>query len=428
MCVIIVEEQRTFQQFETAKRGIYMICMRKKTAAAALAAVILLSGCSEGSISRGSTTTITASASAFTSTSSTRGAAASAAGSAESRSGAPTVIAPNFLGSSSTEANVPETPGASMNETPEVSKKPEAPEAPSFVPGENEIDTIEYNERYAVTEELHIASGKALVVEGELNVQGGTVVVDDGGQLYVAGKITMYGDDTHTGTLIVSEEGTLSMMNSDAVIEGGVLEMRCDFDNLNCEIGTVKSFIKVPEQKVTDGVTTVGGIVIANKAIKLPPEFGDHLSLDEVEPEVYEALAEMNENSDHKYVNKSGYRSYWDQKAIFQNYCDMYGYEEADTFSSQAGHSEHQTGLTMDLDDFEESYGDTPEGIWLAENCWRYGFVIRYPKGKEYITGYTYEPWHVRWLGKSTAKLLHDSGYETLEEFLNVPGGTTVID
>ena len=81
----------------------------------------------------------------------------------------------------------------------------------------------------------------------------------------------------------------------------------------------------------------------------------------------------------------------------------------------------------MDLDAFEESYGETPEGIWLAENCWRYGFIIRYPKGKEEITGYTYEPWHVRYLGKSTAKLVYDSGL-TLEEFLNVEGGTTVID
>ncbi len=380
--------------------------MKRKAVSAVLAAVILLSGCSEGGgRSGGSLSASTAQSASVTQP------VEPAHDTESSRSGAPTVIAPNFLGSSSqsTEQSAAD-PNTGQNELPELTG-----------------NVIDIGEVYTLTDELRIIHGMELHVRGDLIVKGGTIIVDDGGALIVPGKITMYGDNDRSGTLILSEESYL-VVDEGGVIEGGVLEMQCDFDRMYCENGTVTSFIKVPERKVIDGVTTVGGIVIANKAIKLPPEFGSHLSLDEVEPEVYQALDEMNYYSSHEYVNKSGYRSYWDQKAIFQNYCDMYGYEEADTFSSQAGHSEHQTGLTMDLDDFEESYGYTPEGIWLAENCWKYGFIIRYPKGKEYITGYTYEPWHVRWLGKSTAKLFHDSGYDTLEEFLNVEGGTTVID
>lgn len=385
----------------------------KRILIAAAAAVILLSGCSEGG---GNSRTASAGSGGSLAAGSAQSASATQQAdpvrdTESSRSGAPTVIAPNFLGSSSqkNEQSVP-VPGNEQNELPELTG-----------------NVIDFGEVYTVTDELRITDGMEFHVRGTLDVPSGTVIVEDGGALIVYGKIVMYGGSDRSGTLLLSEDSSLFMYEG-GVVEGGVLEMHCDFDRIYCENGTVTSFIKVPERKVIGGVTTVGGIVIANKAIKLPPEFGSHLSLDEVEPEVYQALEEMNYYSSHEYVNKSGYRSYWDQKAIFQNYCDMYGYEEADTFSSQAGHSEHQTGLTMDLDDFEESYGYTPEGIWLAENCWKYGFIIRYPKGKEYITGYTYEPWHVRWLGKSTAKLFHDSGYETLEEFLNVEGGTTVIN
>lgn len=388
----------------------------KRILISAAAAVILLSGCSEGG---GNSRTTSAGSGGSLAAGSAQSASATqqaepAHDTESSKSGAPTVIAPNFLGSSSqnTEQSNP-VPDTEQSEVSELIG-----------------NVIDFGEVYTVTDELRIENGMEFYVRGTLDVPSGTVIVEDGGALIVSGKITMYGDNDRSGTLILSEDSYLMIGEGgvNGVIESGVIEMHCDFDRINCEEGTVTSFIKVPERKVINGVTTVGGIVIANKAIKLPPEFGSHLSLDEVEPEVYQALEEMNYYSSHEYVNKSGYRSYWDQKAIFENYCDMYGYEEADTFSSQAGHSEHQTGLTMDLDDFEESYGYTPEGIWLAENCWKYGFIIRYPKGKEYITGYTYEPWHVRWLGKSTAKLFHDSGYETLEEFLNVEGGLEVID
>lgn len=409
--------------------------MKGKFITAAIAATVLLSGCSEKSGTPNGSLMSSISQSTAQSTQSTQNTQSSQS----SKSGAPTVIAPNFQGSSwqsteetsssteQTSSSLEQTSSSTIPEIPVVSSSTPGEASSSPVPSTPDIPDrvlVEKNDELLMTGQYDISDYYRCVVEGDLIIKdGGSVIVSDRGWLCVRGRIEIADD----GELVISEGGCLVMEDDDAVIEGGCITLHTDFDNLYCERGTIKSQIIPPERKVVDGVTTVGGVVIANKAITLPPEFGSHLLLDEVEPQVYEALAEMNNATDHQYINKSGYRSYWDQKAIFQNYVDMYGYEEADTFSSHAGHSEHQTGLTVDLDSFSESYGATPQGIWLAENCWRYGFIIRYPKGKEDITGYTYEPWHVRYLGKSTAKLVYNSGL-TLEEFLNVEGGTTVID
>jgi LAS superfamily LD-carboxypeptidase LdcB len=97
----------------------------------------------------------------------------------------------------------------------------------------------------------------------------------------------------------------------------------------------------------------------------------------------------------------------------------MYGKDATDTFSARPGHSEHQTGMAMDIIEASSAFEGTPAAIWLAENCYKYGFIIRYPKGKENITGYKYEPWHIRYLGKDTAWAVYNSGL-TLEEYLGI--------
>lgn len=87
-----------------------------------------------------------------------------------------------------------------------------------------------------------------------------------------------------------------------------------------------------------------------------------------------------------------------------------------DKVSARAGHSEHQTGLAVDINDLEESFEETREGKWLAANSYRYGFILRYPKGKETITGYSYEPWHFRFLGEKLAYDVFVSGL-TYDEY-----------
>ena len=398
---------------------------RKCIGAAALALTMILSGCAERKDSPGISMPGQSTQSGSASTTSSAGAAQS---SIAGHGGAPTVIAPNFRGSSSAVQSVSETPNVTSTEDPVDTPAPETPDTSTDVPQQGEFTTLDV---IAEGDTQTVSNGSSYYIEdGEMLEARGTLIVENGAMLVVekGGALCVKGDVRLEGEIELSDGGTLIMTDDNAIIEGnGSVVVTEDFEQIDCEIGTIYAHITPPERVVENGVTTVGGIVIANKAIKLPPEYGSWLSADEVTGETYNALMEMNNASDHWYSIVSAYRSYYSQQSVFQEWCDLYGFEKASTISSQAGHSEHQTGLTMDLDSLSQSYADTKEGIWLAENCWRYGFIIRYPKGKADITGYSYEPWHVRYLGKSTAKLVFDSGL-TLEEFLNVEGGTTVID
>lgn len=119
----------------------------------------------------------------------------------------------------------------------------------------------------------------------------------------------------------------------------------------------------------------------------------------------------------------SSFRSYQEQYDLFNYYVRTIGQAEAERTSAHAGHSEHQLGTTADVSaasvgfDLLESFGATAEGKWLAANGWKFGFIVSYPAGKEAITGYAYEPWHVRFVGKAEAAKVFNSGL-TLHEYL----------
>lgn len=119
----------------------------------------------------------------------------------------------------------------------------------------------------------------------------------------------------------------------------------------------------------------------------------------------------------------TAYRSYDFQKILFDSYVEKEGEEAANQYSAKPGQSEHQTGLSVDVSspsvDYQLSndYDKTEEGKWLADNAHRFGFIIRFPKGKEEITGYQYEPWHIRYVGLAAAKEIYEQNL-TLEEFL----------
>ena len=115
----------------------------------------------------------------------------------------------------------------------------------------------------------------------------------------------------------------------------------------------------------------------------------------------------------------SGFRSYQSQVYLYDSYVRRYGASVADTFSARPGYSEHQTGLTFDVNSVEDSFAYTPAGKYLASNCHKFGFIIRYPKGKERITGYQYEPWHIRYVGVDVATSIYNSGL-CLEEYLGI--------
>lgn len=139
----------------------------------------------------------------------------------------------------------------------------------------------------------------------------------------------------------------------------------------------------------------------------------------------YNALKELFSKAleeEYELFARSGYRSYNTQVALYSSYVANHGQAAADTFSAKAGQSEHQTGLAMDITcasmDYvlSEAFGETEEGKWVAENAHKFGFIVRYPKGKEEITGYMYEPWHIRYLGIELATKVYESGL-TLEEY-----------
>ena len=114
--------------------------------------------------------------------------------------------------------------------------------------------------------------------------------------------------------------------------------------------------------------------------------------------------------------NVSSYRSYKTQKALFNTYANGYGYDQAITFSARPGHSEHQLGVTIDFAAAGSSTfvsEKTPAGRWLAKNAWEYGWLMSYPKGKQSVVCYRYEPWHYRYFGRELAKEIHDSGLTT---------------
>ena len=99
---------------------------------------------------------------------------------------------------------------------------------------------------------------------------------------------------------------------------------------------------------------------------------------------------------------------------------NLYGKEQAERVSARPGYSEHQLGLAIDVNSCYYDFADTAEAKWLAKNCCKYGFILRYPSyASEKITGYAYEPWHIRYLGKELAKKVFDSGL-TLEEYLGI--------
>lgn len=105
----------------------------------------------------------------------------------------------------------------------------------------------------------------------------------------------------------------------------------------------------------------------------------------------------------------SAYRSYATQKNLYNSYVNRDGVKAADTYSARAGYSEHQTGLAVDVNIVNETFANTKAYEWMIKNSYKYGYILRYPKGKEYITGYQYEPWHYRYVGKEVAKFIYEN-------------------
>ena len=167
----------------------------------------------------------------------------------------------------------------------------------------------------------------------------------------------------------------------------------------------------------SDSPTYINGILLVNKKYALPSNYNPG-----VNSEAYSALNNLQAAAaslGYSLPLLSGFRSYETQRVLYNSYVAADGVEVADTYSARPGHSEHQTGLAFDVGELDYGFGDTRSGAWLSEHAHEYGFIIRYLQGKENITGYNYEPWHIRYVGVSVATDIYSRGI-TLEEYLGV--------
>ncbi len=170
--------------------------------------------------------------------------------------------------------------------------------------------------------------------------------------------------------------------------------------------------------------TSKGDLMLVNKYYKLTKDF----KLDDIVPISNQFAYEDNEIRKHVYeryrsmwnaakeeglllIVNSSYRDYETQDAVWKDYAEANGEEWADNKAARAGSSEHETGLALDIvtnNVIMNEFENTEEFKWLQDNAYKYGFILRYPKGKENITGYEYESWHYRYVGEEVAKEIHD--------------------
>jgi len=154
--------------------------------------------------------------------------------------------------------------------------------------------------------------------------------------------------------------------------------------------------------------------------------------------EVADALVELFEaaraEARLELQSQSAYRSYQTQRTIYANGVAANGVEFTDRFSARPGHSEHQTGLAVDIGvpsgecSFDACFGELPAGQWLAANAHRFGFLLRYADGAQPIVGFDYEPWHFRYIGVELAAEMRAHGIATLEEFFGLPPAPDYAD
>lgn len=183
-------------------------------------------------------------------------------------------------------------------------------------------------------------------------------------------------------------------------------------------------------------------LVLVNKNYQLSPDYvPNDLVLPQVQmitasennylrQEAATALEEMFQaasTDDIELYARSGYRSYQTQTYLYENYVASSGQEQADTYSARPGHSEHQTGLAVDVTStsvgfqLDDQFDLSPEGEWITHHAHEYGFIIRFQKGKETLTGFQYEPWHLRYVGKEVAQEITENNW-LLEDYLLMNG------
>ena len=168
-----------------------------------------------------------------------------------------------------------------------------------------------------------------------------------------------------------------------------------------------------------NGLTYIDGYLIANKTYSLPSSYNPGLD-SKTKAQANIMFADAKKEGLNIYLS-SGFRSYNTQKNLYNNYVARDGQAAADTYSARPGYSEHQTGLAFDVNQINSSFDNSNEAKWLSDNAHKYGFILRYPKGKTNETGYQYESWHFRYVGTDLAGKLYNGGnWITMESYFGI--------
>ena len=280
-------------------------------------------------------------------------------------------------------------------------------------------ETITETDSESVTDMESESEEDTTVIEGDYEIE--KIELDKYEVSIKAGEtdmpmVTMYPDDaSNKGEIWESSDESVATVNHYGKITG-VKAGECIVTVTSEDNPSVKAEVKVTVSGEAS-LTYVNGILIANKTYSLPESYSPGIDRT-AEAALNKMISAAKDDGIHLFI-KSGFRSYGTQKTLYNNYVARDGVDAADRYSARPGHSEHQTGLAFDLNSLDQSFGETKEGKWLAEHCHEYGFIIRYPKDKEEVTGYMYEPWHVRYLGEDVAKDVYESG-KCLEEYLGI--------
>lgn len=237
-------------------------------------------------------------------------------------------------------------------------------------------------------------------------------------------------DDTQSNTNNNSKDNNQNN-SSDIKTSSNYPKLKIDTSSKEV-IGTTSKGFEISK---INGATYIDEYLIANKTYALPSNFVPENTLESpigktntcnkcININAYNAFKDMQSDAAALGLNiyiASGYRPYVSQEKIYNNYVIRDGKTLADTYSSRAGHSEHQTGLCFDLNSISDAFATTDEGKWVNEHAHLYGFIIRFPKGKEAETGYKYESWHLRYVGTDlSSKLFNNGDWLSLEGYFGI--------
>lgn len=317
-----------------------------------------------------------------------------------------------------------------MSETTPIVSEPK----PEPQPITNEITAIAF-----ATEQFIAIPGSE--VEMVLHATGTLYDIDN---VFTEAEENPVITSSNEAVAIIHERGVISIPDTAPI--GSSATIHAQFNGLGAELYVIVSYnLSETVEVVADGIGQVTNpeaiAVIVNKERSLPPgyepddlvkpnvpfSFSGENERNYMREEAARALESLFQHAEEEGIilnAVSGYRTFATQRMLFNHYVLTDGEEEARQYSALPGTSEHQTGLAMDVSapsignriGTSAKFEETEEGKWISEHAVHHGFIIRYPEGKEHITGYVYEPWHLRYVGMELAQRIHEQEI-TLEEF-----------